>query len=78
MKPIEGFGVAKVIDSANQKFNVGDYITGLTGWEEYSIITRTEQLRKVEILDIPLSYNVGLLGKELLLAWASMILFYLL
>ncbi|KAG6500949.1 2-alkenal reductase (NADP(+)-dependent)-like [Zingiber officinale] len=61
-KPIEGFGVSKVIDSTNQKFGVGDYITGLTGWEEYSIITRTDQLRKVESLDIPLSYHVGLLG----------------
>lgn len=70
MKCIEGFGVAKVIDSTNQKFGVGDYITGLTGWEEYSILTRTEQLRKVEILDVPLSYHVGLLGKQLFLAWA--------
>ncbi|WOL17310.1 2-alkenal reductase (NADP(+)-dependent) [Canna indica] len=61
-KPIEGFGVAKVIDSTNSNFSVGDYIVGLTGWEEYSTIIMTEQLRKIEILDVPLSYHVGLLG----------------
>ncbi|CAL9203032.1 2-alkenal reductase (NADP(+)-dependent)-like [Musa acuminata AAA Group] len=59
---IEGFGVAKVVDSTNPKFSVGDYIVGLTGWEEYSVIVRTEQLRKIETLDVPLSYHVGLLG----------------
>ncbi|CAD5163611.1 unnamed protein product [Musa acuminata subsp. malaccensis] len=59
---IEGFGVAKVVDSTNPNFCVGDYITGLTGWEEYSTIVRTEQLRKIEVFDVPLSYHVGLLG----------------
>ncbi|THU44003.1 hypothetical protein C4D60_Mb02t02790 [Musa balbisiana] len=59
---IEGFGVAKVVDSTNPKFSVGDYIVGLTGWEEHSVIVRTEQLRKIETLDVPLSYHVGLLG----------------
>ncbi|RZS18902.1 hypothetical protein BHM03_00051227 [Ensete ventricosum] len=59
---IEGFGVAKVVDTTNPKFSVGDYIVGLTGWEEYSVIIRTEQLRKIETHDVPLSYHVGLLG----------------
>ncbi|URE25337.1 Zinc-binding dehydrogenase [Musa troglodytarum] len=59
---IEGFGVAKVVDSTNPNFCVGDYITGLTGWEEYSTIVRTEQVRKIEVFDVPLSYHVGLLG----------------
>ncbi|RWW44922.1 hypothetical protein BHE74_00049293 [Ensete ventricosum] len=59
---IEGFGVAKVVDTTSPKFSVGDYIVGLTGWEEYSVIIRTEQLRKIETHDVPLSYHVGLLG----------------
>lgn len=62
MKPLEGFGVAKVVDSDNPNFNPGDYISGITGWEEYSLIRRTEQLRKVHPNDIPLSFHVGLLG----------------
>lgn len=67
MKVIEGFGVAKVVDSTNPNFCVGDYITGLTGWEEYSTIVRTEQVRKIEVFDVPLSYHVGLLGMYLFL-----------
>lgn len=54
--------MSKVIDSDNPNFKPGDLVSGLTGWEEYSLINRTEQLRKIDINDIPLSYYVGLLG----------------
>ncbi|KAJ0969351.1 hypothetical protein J5N97_022228 [Dioscorea zingiberensis] len=68
---IEGFGVAKVVDSDNPNFSAGDYVTGHTGWEEYSLITRTESLRKVEKNDIPLSFHVGLLGMPGFTAYAG-------
>lgn len=68
---IEGFGVSRVLHSKNQNFKAGDVVTGLTGWEEYSVIQNTAQLRKIqqddddddESVPIPLSYHVGLLGK---------------
>lgn len=64
MKPIEGLGLAKVLDSDNPNFKPGDLVAGLTGWEEYSLIKKTETLRKILLDDqIPLSYHVGLLGK---------------
>ncbi|KAG1328252.1 putative 2-alkenal reductase (NADP(+)-dependent) [Cocos nucifera] len=62
---IEGFGVSKVVDSDNPSFGVGDLVSGLTGWEEYSLISKTERLRKIQIKDIPLSYHVGLLGRSI-------------
>jgi len=66
MKALEGFGVSKVIHSDNPNYKPGDYITGFTGWEEYSLIERTEQLRKIEPDDrIPLSFHVGLLGMSM-------------
>ncbi|CAI9108406.1 OLC1v1007988C1 [Oldenlandia corymbosa var. corymbosa] len=37
--PLGGFGVAKVLDSCNPKFKPGDLLWGVTGWEEFSIIT---------------------------------------
>ncbi|KAL4325556.1 hypothetical protein GQ457_11G005590 [Hibiscus cannabinus] len=62
-QPIEGFGVAKVVDSDNPDFKAGDFISGLTGWEEYSLIRSTWQLRKIQPDDsVPLSYHLGLLG----------------
>lgn len=65
MKALEGFGVSKVIQSDNPNFKAGHYISGFTGWEEYSIITKTDQLRKIEPDDhIPLSFHLGLLGTK--------------
>lgn len=66
MKVIEGFGVAKVVDSDDPKFAVGDFVEGMTGWEEYSLIVKTGMLRKIEMNDVPLSYHVGLLGRQLI------------
>ncbi|XP_024990358.1 2-alkenal reductase (NADP(+)-dependent)-like isoform X2 [Cynara cardunculus var. scolymus] len=60
---IEGFGVSKVVDSDDPNFKRGDLVSGITNWEEYSLIHKTDQLRKIEQDDgIPLSYHVGLLG----------------
>ncbi|KAK4787080.1 hypothetical protein SAY86_010913 [Trapa natans] len=62
-QPIEGFGVARVIDSDDPEFKPGDLISGTTRWEEYSLIRKHEQLRKIDPqLDVPLSYHLGLLG----------------
>ncbi|KAL9234844.1 hypothetical protein vseg_009667 [Gypsophila vaccaria] len=62
-KPIEGFGICKVIDSDVPEFQPGDIVAGMTGWEEYSLIEKTENLRKIHPEDaIPLSYHIGLLG----------------
>lgn len=67
MQPIEGFGISKVIDSDDPDFKPGDLVSGLTGWEEYSLIRKNHQLRKIEQHDVPLSYHLGLLGMFLLL-----------
>ncbi|GMP55419.1 hypothetical protein CsSME_00020240 [Camellia sinensis var. sinensis] len=68
---IEGFGVSKVVDSDSPNFKPGDFITGMTGWEEYSLIKKPEQLRKIQPNDIPLSYYVGLLGMPGFTAYAG-------
>ncbi|KAH6804847.1 Zinc-binding dehydrogenase family protein [Perilla frutescens var. frutescens] len=69
---VEGFGVSKVIDSDNPRFKSGDIVSGFTGWEEYSLLHNTDQLRKVEPDDhIPLSYHVGLLGMPGFTAYAG-------
>ncbi|KAL7618361.1 hypothetical protein Lser_V15G02898 [Lactuca serriola] len=60
--PITGFGVAKVVDSEHSNFKKGDIVWGLTGWEEYTIITTPETLFKIQDADVPLSYYTGILG----------------
>ncbi|KAH7861525.1 hypothetical protein Vadar_027374 [Vaccinium darrowii] len=59
---ITGFGVAKVLDSRHPNFKKGDLVWGITGWEEYSLITKLEELFKIEHTDVPLSYYTGILG----------------
>jgi NADPH-dependent curcumin reductase CurA len=46
----------------NQNFKKGDLVWGVTGWEEYSLITETDYLFKIEHTDVPLSYYTGILG----------------
>lgn len=70
-QPITGYGVAKVLDSGTPKFKKGDLVWGFTGWEEYSLITNTDSLFKIEHTDVPLSYYTGLLGMPGLTAYAG-------
>lgn len=61
--PIMGYGVAKVLESGDPNFQKGDLVWGLTGWEEYSIVTATQiTLFKIHDKDVPLSYYTGILG----------------
>ncbi|XP_039158623.1 2-alkenal reductase (NADP(+)-dependent)-like [Eucalyptus grandis] len=69
--PITGFGVARVVDSANPKFKKGDLVWGITGWEEYSLIASSETFFKIEHTDVPLSYYNGILGMPGLSAYVG-------
>uniref|UniRef100_A0A2N9EMJ6 2-alkenal reductase [NAD(P)(+)] n=1 Tax=Fagus sylvatica TaxID=28930 RepID=A0A2N9EMJ6_FAGSY len=69
--PISGHGVAKVLDSGHPNFKKGDLIWGMTGWEEYSLITATQTLFKIQHTDVPLSYYTGLLGMAGVTAYAG-------
>lgn len=62
-QPIAGYGVAKVTDSRHPDFKEGDFLWGITGWEEYSLISEPTVLFKITDTDVPLSYYTGLLGR---------------
>ncbi|OIT23038.1 PREDICTED: 2-alkenal reductase (NADP(+)-dependent)-like [Nicotiana attenuata] len=66
---ITGLGVSKVIKSANADFEEGDYIWGMTGWEDYSLILNPDGLFKIKYTDVPLSYYAGILGMPGLAAY---------
>ena len=54
-----------MLDSRNPNFQTGDLVWGMTGWEEYSLITSPQLFFKIEHTDVPLSYYTGILGKLL-------------
>ena len=64
MQPISGFGVSKVILSNHPNFKPGDIVTGMTSWENYSVINGDSAVRKITDTDFPLSYHVGVLGNS--------------
>ncbi|KAJ1436361.1 hypothetical protein SESBI_04393 [Sesbania bispinosa] len=68
---IVGYGVCKVLDSKHPDFKKGDLVWGVTKWEEYSIINKTDSLFKIEHMDIPLSYYTGILGMPGMTAYAG-------
>ncbi|XP_026432545.1 2-alkenal reductase (NADP(+)-dependent)-like [Papaver somniferum] len=63
-KPISGYAVSEVLDSGNPNFKKGDYVWGIVGWEQYSLIENPHPmaLMKIDYTDVPLSYYTGVLG----------------
>ncbi|KAJ0035026.1 hypothetical protein Pint_26227 [Pistacia integerrima] len=68
--PLSGYGVAEVLDSEQPNFKKGDLVWGMTGWEEYSLIT-APNLFKIQHTDVPLSYYTGILGMPGMTAYAG-------
>ncbi|XP_062197717.1 2-alkenal reductase (NADP(+)-dependent)-like [Phragmites australis] len=56
------YGVGKVIDSTYPGFNASDLVWGMSGWEEYTLVTHPESLIKINHPELPLSYYTGVLG----------------
>ena len=54
-------GVAKVLESTDENYAPGDYVTGLTGVQDYAIMP-TLGIRKVDPALVPLERYLGTLG----------------
>ncbi|KAF6164611.1 hypothetical protein GIB67_032839, partial [Kingdonia uniflora] len=64
VQPMAGYEVAKVPDLGYATLKEGGLVWGMTGWEEYSLITEPKILFKINHTDAPLSYYTGLLGNN--------------
>ena len=63
--------VGQVIASKHANFAEGDYVTGMLGWENYSL-SDGAQLRTIDAGGAPLSYHLGILGMPGMTAWAGL------
>ncbi len=68
---LQGQAVAEVVASKHEKFSEGDLVTGMFGWEEYSL-SGGEGVRKVERSGVPLSYYLSILGVTGLTAYLGL------
>ncbi len=66
-----GGTAGEVIDSRHPKFQVGDQVVGMGGWQQYSVVNANEPgaLRKVDTTHIPLSAYLGAVGMPGVTAW---------
>lgn len=67
---INSYGVGKVVASGNPRFSKGDYVVGNISWGEYSI-SKGFNLTKLDPMNLPLSYHIGVLGLSGLTAYAG-------
>jgi NADPH-dependent curcumin reductase CurA len=70
-KPIQSGVIAKVVDSKNENFVVGDYVFGMLDWKTKQVSTG-EGLLKVDASKAPLSTYLGILGLTGLTAYLGL------
>ncbi len=70
-----GGTAGEVVESKNSKFEVGDKVVGMGGWQTYSVVDANAvgALRKVDTTHIPLSAYLGAVGMPGVTAWYGLV-----
>ena len=68
---MQGGTVGVVEESRHPRFQPGDQVVGMGGWQHYSVVDGNVQgmLRKVDTTHVPLSYYLGAVGMPGVTAW---------
>ena len=62
-KVMTGGGISQVIKSRREGFEAGDIVSGMIGWEEFTVISSDSYLQKIiNPTNAPLEYFLGILG----------------
>ena len=67
--------VGEVVESRSPKFQPGDQVVGMGGWQMYSVVNADEPgaLRKVDTAQVPLSHYLGAVGMPGVTAWYGLV-----
>jgi NADPH-dependent curcumin reductase CurA len=70
-KVMQGGTVGEVVESRSPKFQPGDKVVGMGGWQEYSVVAADQPMgiRKVDTTHVPLSHYLGAVGMPGVTAW---------
>jgi NADPH-dependent curcumin reductase len=70
-----GGTVGEVVESRSPKYQVGDKVVGMGGWQEYSVVNVDQPgaLRKVDTTHVPLSHYLGAVGMPGVTAWYGLV-----
>jgi hypothetical protein len=72
---MQGGTVGEVVESRSPRFQAGDKVVGMGGWQEYSVVNAeaSGMLRKVDTTHVPLSYYLGAVGMPGVTAWYGLV-----
>lgn len=70
-----GGTVGEVVESKSPKYQVGDKVVGMGGWQEFSVVNVEQPgaLRKVDTTHVPLSHYLGAVGMPGVTAWYGLV-----
>lgn len=70
-----GGTVGEVVESRHAKFQPGDKVVGMGGWQLYSVVDGNAPglLRRVDTTHVPLSYYLGAVGMPGVTAWYGLV-----
>ena len=70
-----GGTVGEVLESRHPRFQPGDRVVGMGGWQEYSVVDghAAGALRKVDATHVPLSYHLSAVGMPGVTAWYGLV-----
>ena len=73
---VMGGGTAgEVVETRSPKYQAGDKVVGMGGWQEYSVVNVDQPgaLRKVDTTHVPLSHYLGAVGMPGVTAWYGLV-----
>src|SRR5690606_28098424 len=70
-----GGTVGEVVESRHPKFQPGDKVVGMGGWQEWRVVDASQPgaPRKVDTTHVPLSYYLGAVGMPGVTAWYGLV-----
>jgi NADPH-dependent curcumin reductase CurA len=72
---MQGGTAGEVVESRSARFQPGDKVVGMGGWQEYSVADgdKPGALRKVDTTHVPLSHYLGAVGMPGVTAWYGLV-----
>ena len=72
---MQGGTVGEVVESRSPRYQVGDKVVGMGGWQEYSVVDAEQPgaLRKGDTTHVPLSHYLGAVGMPGVTAWYGLV-----
>ena len=65
--------VGRIEESRHPDFTIGDYVTGMFGWQDYAVVNAEAILRTVAGSGLPISTSLGVLGLNGLTAYFALL-----